>query len=174
MRKLLDRVYDTSLFVAGVFLVGIAALMVGEAIARKSGGYIPGASELVGWFCAAAGFLALPATFKRGDMVRVGVLLDYLPSGTRRAVLVANLAIAALFTAYMIYAVGSYLLDGWRAEELTQGMLEVAVWVPQSSFLVGVVLLMVAVLDEAIVHLRAPAAALHAEKPMSLDDLASH
>ena len=173
MRRFLDGVYDASLFIAGVFLVSIAGLMLGEAIARKSGGYITGASELIGWFCAAAGFLALPATFKRGDMVRVGVLLDWLPPRIRRLVMLANLAIAAAFTAYMIYAVGSYVIDGWRADELTQGMIEVAVWVPQSSFLVGAILLMVAVLDEAVVHLRAPAAQLHADKPMSMDDLAS-
>jgi len=174
MRRSLDRLYDASLFIAGFFLVGIAVLMIGESIVRKSGGYITGASELVGWFCAAAGFLALPATFKRGDMVRVGVLLDWLPPRMRRVVLVVNLAIAAAFTAYMIYAVGSYVLDGWRAEELTQGMIEVAVWIPQSSFLVGVILLMVAVLDETVVHLRAPATQLHAGKPMSMEDLASH
>jgi TRAP-type C4-dicarboxylate transport system permease small subunit len=170
MRKLLDRLYDGSLFLAGVFLVAIAALMIGESIARKSGGYITGASELVGWFCAAAGFLALPATFKRGDMVRVGVLLEAMPPGARRVMLVANLVIAAVFTTYMIYAVGSYIRDGWRAQEVTQGMIEIAVWVPQSSFLVGVVLLMISVMDELVVHLLAPAESLHAERPVSIDN----
>ena len=79
MRKFLDRLYSGSLGLAGVFLVGIFGVMIGEAVMRKMGSYIPGASELVGWFCAAAGFLALPATFKRGDMVRVGVVADALP-----------------------------------------------------------------------------------------------
>jgi TRAP-type C4-dicarboxylate transport system permease small subunit len=173
MRKFLDRLYGGSLFVAGCFLAGIAALMVGEAIARKAGGYITGASELVGWFCAAAGFLALPATFKRGDMVRVGALLEALPPGIRRVLLLANLAVAAVFTTYMIHAVGSYVIDGWQVEELTQGMILIPVWIPQSSFLVGVVLLMVAVSDEVDVHLRAAPADLHADRPMSVDDAAS-
>ena len=53
MRRLLDRIYDGSLFVAGVFLVGIFAVMIAEAVLRKLGSYVTGASELIGWFCAA-------------------------------------------------------------------------------------------------------------------------
>ncbi len=170
MRAFLDRLYGVSLFLAGCFLVGIAALMVGESLVRKAGGYITGASELIGWFCAAAGFLALPATFKRGDMVRVGALVDALQPAVRRILLVANLVIATVFTAYMVYAVGSYLIDGWRAEELTQGMILIPVWVPQLSFLVGVVLLMVAVVDELLMHLRAPAHELRASRSDATTD----
>ena len=164
MRAFLDRVYDASLFLAGCFLVGIASLMVGEALVRKAGGYITGASELIGWFCAAAGFLALPATFKRGDMVRVGALVDALQPAARRIVLLLNLAIAVVFTGYMIRAVAAYLIDGWQAEELTQGMILIPVWVPQLSFLVGVVLLMVAVIDEVVVHLRSPPDRMYASR----------
>jgi hypothetical protein len=70
----------------------------------------------------------------------------------------------------MIYAVGSYLVDGWRAEELTQGMILIPVWIPQLSFLVGVGLLMVAVVDELFVHLRAPARELRASRSDATTD----
>lgn len=172
MRKFLDRTYDASLFLAGIFLVGIFVVMITEALMRKLGSYIPGASELIGWFCAAAGFLALPATFKRGDMVRVGVLVDTLPDRVRKPVLLGCVLLAVVFTGYMLWAVGGYLLGGWRVGELTQGMIEVAVWIPQLSFLVGVFLLFVAVLDEMVVALRRPARVLHAEKPMAVGDVA--
>lgn len=174
MRSFLDRLYNGSLFLAGIFLVGVALLMICESILRKLGGYIPGAGDMVAWFSAAAGFLALPATFKRSDMVRVGVLLDSLPAKLRRVMLLANLFIAVIFTAYMVWAVGRYLHEGWRTEEMTQGMIETAVWIPQLSFLLGVVLLMVAVLDEVVVHLRAPAETLRAEKIMSIEDASKH
>lgn len=174
MRTLLDRVYSGSLFLAGVFLVGIFAMMIVESILRKFGGYVPGASELVGWFCAAAGFLALPATFKRGDMVRVGVLIDALPAALRKPMILVCLALALVFTGYMLWAVGTYLYAGWRSEEMTQGMLEIAVWIPQSSFFLGVLLLLVAILDEAMGALRTPAAQLTAEKPMSVEDVSMH
>ncbi|NPC56952.1 TRAP transporter small permease [Caenimonas soli] len=174
MRKILDRTYDGSLFLAGVFLVAIFAVMIIESILRKLGGYIPGASELIGWFCAAAGFLALPATFKRGDMVRVGVLIDTLPDRARKPILLGCLALAIVFSAYMLWAVGSYLWDGYRSEETTQGMIEIAVWIPPLSFLLGVILLSVAIIDEVVQAIRTPAALLMAEKPMSVEDVTMH
>jgi TRAP-type C4-dicarboxylate transport system permease small subunit len=171
MRKFLDRTYDCSLFLAGVFLVGIFVVMIAEAALRKLGSYVVGASELVGWFCAAAGFLALPATFKRGDMVRVGVLVDALPDRLRKPMLLACLLLAVVFTGYMLWAVSGYMWRGWRSGEMTQGMIEIGISVPQISFLVGVFLLAVAVVDELVVALRKPAAALHAERPMAVDDV---
>lgn len=174
MRKFLDQVYDGSLFVAGIFLVAIFVVMIVESLLRKLGGYIPGASELIGWFCAAAGFLALPATFKRGDMVRVGVLIDTLPNRLRKTMLLVCLVIAIVFTLYMVWAVGSYLWGGYKTDEQTQGMIEIAVWIPQLSFFAGVILLMVAVLDELVHAILTPAALLKAEKPMSAEDVSMH
>lgn len=172
MRKLLDRIYDASLALAGLFLVGIFATMIGEAVLRKVGSYIPGASDLIGWFCAAAGFLALPATFKRGDMVRVGMLVDKLPSRLRKPMLLGCLVLALIFTAYLTWAAGGYLWRGWRGEEMTQGMIEIGVWIPQTSLLAGALLLCVAVIDDLVLAFKTPAASLRAERGMALDDVA--
>jgi len=170
VRKTLDRLYDASLVLAGAFLVGIFLLMIGESAFRAMGSYITGANELVGWFCAASGFMALPATFKRGDMVRVGFLVDRLPDATRKTALSICLLIAFVFVSYMTYAVAAYLYEGWRTDELTQGMILIAVWIPQASFLVGAVLLWVAIVDELVVTISSPAASLKAER----DGAAAH
>jgi TRAP-type C4-dicarboxylate transport system permease small subunit len=170
VRKLLDHVYAASLFVAALFLVAIFALMIGEAVMRKMGSYITGASELVGWCCAAAGFLALPATFKRGDMVRVGLLVDVMPPRWRKPVLLACLLLGLVFTAYMLKAIAAYMWGSFVVDELTQGMIEIQVWVPMISFLVGVALMLVAILDEWVVAWRTPAADLRAEKPPAINE----
>ena len=174
MRRFLDRLYNGSLFVAGIFLVGIFVLMITEAALRKLGSYVPGASEMIGWFCAAAGFLALPATFKRGDMVRVAILVERAPLPLRRALLVMCLLLATVATSTMLWAAGRYLYGGWRSDETTQGMIEIAVWIPQLSFLLGVLLLLVAVLDELIVTLRAPLQTLVVEKAPDLAEPGLH
>ena len=171
MRKLLDNVYAASLGLAAFFLVGIFAVMVSEAVLRTMGSYITGASELVAWFCAAAGFMALPATFKRGDMVRVGVVVDALPPTIRKPMLLACLALAAVFVGYLLKALVVYLWHGWRSEEVTQGMIEIATWIPQVSFLLGVTLLFIAIVDEFVVVARAPATSLQAERAMSTEDV---
>ena len=174
MRRFLDRLYNGSLFLAGIFLVGIFVLMILEAALRKLGSYVPGASEMIGWFCAAAGFLALPATFKRGDMVRVAILVERAPLPLRRALLVMCLLLATVATSTMLWAAGRYLYGGWRSDETTQGMIEIAVWIPQLSFLLGVLLLLVAVLDELIVTLRAPLQTLVVEKAPDLAQPGMH
>ena len=174
MRRFLDAVYGGSLALAGVFLVGIFVLMIAESVLRKLGSYVPGASEMVGWFCAAAGFLALPATFKRGDMVRVAILVERAPLALRRMLLLACLALALVFTTYMLWAAGRYLFEGWRSDETTQGMIEIAVWIPQLSFLLGALLLLVAVIDELIVTLLAPVQTLVVEKAPDLSAPGQH
>lgn len=174
LRRFLDTLFAASLGLAGVFLLGIFGLMVGEAIFRTAGGYITGANELIGWFCAAAGFLALPATFKKGDMVRVTYAVDALPAGLRKAALLACLAVAMVFVGYLGLAVASYLVSGWRSEELTQGMILIPVWVPQSSFLAGVALLWLAVLDEFVRVLQAPAQHLRAERMAGAQEVTPH
>jgi TRAP-type C4-dicarboxylate transport system permease small subunit len=174
LRRFLDGLYAASLAAAGLFLVGIFALMIGEAVFRKSGSYITGANELIGWFCAAAGFLALPATFKRGDMVRVTYAVDALAPAARKGLLLGCLAVALVFVGYMGLAVGAYLVEGWRSEELTQGMILIPVWIPQSSFLVGVALLFLAVADEFIGSMRTPAQHLRAERSSSPQDASPH
>ncbi|HCN28696.1 MAG TPA: hypothetical protein DIT64_07995 [Verrucomicrobiales bacterium] len=91
MRKLLDGLYAGCLALAGLFLVSIFALMIGEAVMRKAGSYITGAGEIIGWCCAAAGFLALPSVFARGEMVRVTYLVDALPPLPRKGLLLGCL-----------------------------------------------------------------------------------
>lgn len=174
MRRLLNLLYDGGLVLAALFLIGIFLLMVGESVARSLGGYITGAGELIGWFCAAAGFFALPATFKRGDMVRVGFVVDQLPPALRRVALIACQLIALVFVSYMTLAVSHYLWSGWRSEEVTQGMIEIPVWIPQASFLIGAVLLWIAIVDEVVTTWRLPSHQLRAERQMSTDDVSVH
>ncbi|WP_188074565.1 TRAP transporter small permease [Pusillimonas sp. ANT_WB101] len=174
MRKILDTLYDGSLYLAGLFLVSLFAVMILEAVMRAFGSQVTGAGELVGWFCAAAGFLALPATFKRGDMVRVGVLLDAARPSLRKPLMLAGLLIATSFSVYMVWAAGKYLLDGWDSGELTQGMIELPVWIPQLSFLSGTVLLLLAVVDEFVSICMASASTLRAENTPSVEDAATH
>ena len=174
MRRRLRQAYDASLVLAGLFLIGIFVLMIGESAVRKMGGYITGANELVGWFCAATGFLALPATFIRGDMVRVGFIVDRFPPAARKLVMVGCLLLALVFVSYMLYAVSYYMWASWRYGELTQGMIEVAVWIPKGSLLIGVLLLWVAIVDELLSTLATPGHALRAERALDIQDASRH
>jgi TRAP-type C4-dicarboxylate transport system permease small subunit len=122
--------------------------MLAQAFARGFGGQIRGTDDIVSWLCAAASFLALAYTFRHGELVRVGLWLDRLGPRGRRVMEIFALAIAALFVGYMLWAVVSFVYDSWKFKEVAQGLIKVPIWIPQLTFLAGVAILLVAILDE--------------------------
>ena len=154
MRKALDALYLGCGRLAAVFLGGICVLMLSQAMLREVGVLIRGADDLTAWFCAAATFLALPYTFKSGDLVRVGLFLERLNERVRRYFEIFALGIAALFIGYMTYAVIPYVYESWKFNELAQGLIKAPLWIPQMSFLVGSCVFLIAIVDELISVLR--------------------
>jgi TRAP-type C4-dicarboxylate transport system permease small subunit len=149
----LNRLYAASGALAAVCLAGIAAVMLAQAGMREFGYLLRGADDIVAWLCAASAFLALGHTFRRGELVRVGIVIDHLPPRLRRAIAFIALLIAALFTGYMLYAVARFVYESWQFKEVAQGLIQIPIWIPQTSFLVGALILFIAVIDELAVML---------------------
>jgi TRAP-type C4-dicarboxylate transport system permease small subunit len=154
LRRFLDRLYAASGGLAALCLAAIAAVMLAQAGMREFGMLLRGADDIVAWLCAATAFLALGHTFRRGELVRVGLLIEHLPAATRRKVNLAALAIALLFVSYMLYAVALFVYESWKFKEVAQGLIQIPIWIPQSSFLVGALVFFIAVLEEFIVLVR--------------------
>lgn len=154
MRRFLDRLYAASGALAAVCLAGIAVAMLAQAGMREFGLLLRGADDIVAWLCAASAFLALGHTFRKGELVRVGLLLDHLPPRLRRALEIAALAITVLFTGYMAWAICSFVYDSWKFKEVAQGLIRIPIWIPQLTAVAGVLILFVAALDEFLVLLR--------------------
>jgi TRAP-type C4-dicarboxylate transport system permease small subunit len=151
LRRCLDRLYAASGALAAVCLASIAAVMLAQAGMREFGFLLRGADDIVAWLCAASAFLALGHTFRRGELVRVGIVIDHLPPRVRRPVGIGALFIAVAFVAYMAYAVLRFVYESWAFKEVAQGLIEIPIWIPQMSFVLGVLVLLVAVVDEFIV-----------------------
>ena len=154
IRRILDALYLGCGWLAALALGGICVLMLSQAILREFGVLIRGADDLTAWFCAASAFLALAHTFKSGDLVRVGLLLERLDERVRRYFEIFSLSIAGVFVAYMTWAVGGYVYESWQMNELAQGLIKAPLWIPQMSFLVGAAALLIAIVDELIIVLR--------------------
>jgi len=154
MRRFLDRLYDAAGGLAAVCLASIAVVMLAQAAMRELGILFRGADDIVAWLCAGCAFLALGHTFRRGELVRVGLLIDRLPPRPRRAVGIAALAIAVAFVACMAYAVLRFVYESWQFKEVAQGLIQIPIWIPQMSFVIGVLVLLIAVVDEFLTLLR--------------------
>lgn len=154
MRRFLDRLYAASGALAALCLAGIAVVMLAQALGRELGYLVRGADDIVAWLCAASAFLALGHTFRRGELVRVGLLIERLPEKPRRAVALAALTLALVFVGYMVYAVLRFVYESWKFHEIAQGLIQIPIWIPQLSFVAGSIIFFIAVLDEFFVLVR--------------------
>ena len=154
MRRALDALYQGSGALAAVCLAAIGALMLAQAFGREAGILIRGADDIVAWLCAASAFLALGHTFRHGELVRVGLWIDMLGPKARWIAELFALGLTAAFVGYMLWAVGVFVYESWQFNEVAQGLIKVPIWIPQLSFLAGVAIFLIAVLDELATVLR--------------------
>ena len=154
MRRWLDRLYYAAGAIGACFVLVVGVLMIGQSVLREFGVRTGAVNDIVAWSCAAASFFAMAHAFKHGDFVRVTLLLEAVPAGLRRAMELASLSIATVAVAYLAWWACRFTYDSWRFNELAQGLLPIPIWIPQSSFALGALLLLVAVVDELILVLR--------------------
>lgn len=150
MRRFLDRLYQASGVLAAVCLAGICFLMLAQAIVREFGVLIRGSDDITSWLCAASAFLALGHTFRHGELVRVGLFIDQLGPARRRIAEIGALSLTALFVGYMAWAVCKFVYESWKFDEIAQGLIRVPIWIPQLTFAIGVLIFLVAVVDELV------------------------
>lgn len=154
MRKLLTRAYDIAGAAAAAFVVAIFVTMVGSSALRQVGIATAGVDDLVSWMTAAAAFLGLAHTFRNGDLVRMTLMIDRATTGRRRVIEIAALAIGVVGTGYGAWWVVDSVIDSWRYQEMSTGLLVAPLWIPQLSFAAGALLLFVAFVDEFVSVLR--------------------
>jgi TRAP-type C4-dicarboxylate transport system permease small subunit len=148
LRRALDRLFAAAGHAAAACVLLIFVLMIAQSVGRGAGWRVGGINDLVSWLCAAAAFLAMAHAFKHGDFVRVTLLLEKLDEGPRRALETVALLIAAASTAYLAWWAASFAWDSYAFKEMAGGLVVIPIWIPQLSFVVGAVLLLLAVLDE--------------------------
>ncbi|HSW06197.1 TRAP transporter small permease [Aquabacterium sp.] len=154
MRRFLDGLYLAAGAVAALMVLAVCVLMVGQSILRQFGVRTGAVNDVVAWCCAASAFLAMAHAFKHGDFVRVTLTLEHVNAGTRRVMEIVALAVGTAATAYLAWWANRFTYESWQFNDLAQGLLPMPLWIPQLSFALGSILLLVAVLDEFIIVLR--------------------
>ncbi len=150
IRKWLDGLYLFSGYAAGGFLVLIFAIMMVMSVGREFALNIPAGDDFASWCMAAMAFLGLAHTFKRGDMIRVGLLLEKLHGRTRQIAEIVALTVSAGFILYFTRHAVQMTYDSWRFNDMAQGVVAVPLWIPQLGFSGGLVILSIALTDELV------------------------
>jgi TRAP-type C4-dicarboxylate transport system permease small subunit len=150
MRRSLDALYLFAGYAAGAFLVLIFAIMMIMSVGRQFSLNIPAGDDIASWCMAAMAFLGLAHTFKRGEMIRVGLLLEHLHGRTKQVVELIALGVATAFILYYTRHAVQMTYDSWRFNDMAQGVLAVPLWIPQLGFTGGLGILSIALIDEMV------------------------
>jgi TRAP-type C4-dicarboxylate transport system permease small subunit len=154
LRSALDRLYALSGAFAAVCLAAVCVVMLAQSLGREVGVFVRGADDVTAWLTAAAAFLALGHTFRHGELVRVGLLIEGLTPRSRRVAELCALSLTALFVGYMLWAVSKFVYESWKFSEVAQGLIKIPIWIPQVAFVIGVLIFFIAVVDDFVAVLR--------------------
>ena len=154
LRAGLDKVYMAAAVLGAVCVALICVLMVFQSLGREFGLNTGATNDIVSWLCAAAAFLTMAHAFKHGDFVRVTLVLENVSARTRRMLELVSLFIALVAVAYLAWWACRFTYQSFEFKELAQGLLPLPIWIPQMSFALGSVLLLVAVFDEFVIVAR--------------------
>jgi len=154
MRRLLDTLFDAAAWLAALMMVGVLAMVLLAIVSRQLHFHVPGTDAYAGYLMAGAGFLALAHTLKRGEHIRVTLLLQALRGRARRAMELWSLAVASLLgCAFAFYGVRL----AWQSHlfhDVSTGNDATPLWIPQLAMAAGGVLLAVALIDELVLEIR--------------------
>jgi TRAP-type C4-dicarboxylate transport system permease small subunit len=153
-RRLLDGLYWTGGVVAAVCLALIAVLILTQIVARYFGVLVPGALELAGYAMAASSFLALAYALRVGGHIRVSLVIQLMPARARRLCDLWSITVGTLLAGFFAWYVAEMVVTTWRFGDRTPGLLDIPLWIPQLSMLVGLVVLLTAFLDDLVQMLR--------------------
>ena len=165
LRRTLNGLYDGAAALAALCMVGVLGRVLASILSRQLHVTVPGTDSYAGVLLAAAGFLALAHTLKRGEHIRVTLLIGALSPRWKRAfeiwALLAAAALAVLFAAYSC----KLAWQSYAFHDISTGNDATPLWIPQLSMAAGTVTLAIAFIDELVLEIigaRVPAATAEA------------
>jgi TRAP-type C4-dicarboxylate transport system permease small subunit len=176
LRRALDALYAAAAGLAALSLLLIFVVMMAQVALREFGLQLPAADDVSAYLCVATTFFALAATFRRGELIRVGMVIERLGPRLRRATEAAVLALAAVILGGVTWFTLQDMLFSLEIEEVAQGTVAIPLWIPKLAMPAGAGLLLVAILDElAAVLLRGakPAYVAAAEERAAAGDFSA-
>ena len=150
IRAFLDGLYLLSGYLAGLFLIAILVLMMALSLSREVGLNIPAGDDFASWCMAAMAFLGLAHTFKAGDMIRVGLVIDRFDGRKRWLFEMFSLTLGAGFVGFFAWNAVKMTWQSWAFEDMAQGVVAMPLWIPQLGYSGGLAILFIAFIDEFI------------------------
>ncbi len=152
--RALDHLYDGTAALGAVAMVLLLVMVMLSVASRQIGFNIGGIDAYAGYMMAAAGFLAMAHTLKRGEHIRVTLILAHLKGKAKH-----GLEVWALFAATLLAALSAVYSCklAWQSHvfnDISTSNDATPLWLPQLSMALGAVVLAIAFVDELVLEIR--------------------
>lgn len=154
MRRALDLLYDGAAWLAALAMIGLLAMVLLSIAGRQLDFHLPGTDAYAGYLMAAAGFLALAHTFKRGEHIRVTLVLGRVGPRARRVLEVWSLVAGTLLAGLAAFYAVRLSWQSHQFHDISTGNDATPLWIPQLAMAAGSLVLLVAFVDELVLELR--------------------
>ena len=139
---------------AALFMVLLLGAVLLSIASRQFHFHVPGIDAYAGYLMAATGFLALAHTLKRGEHIRVTLVINALRGTSRKALEVWALVVALLLAMLFAYYSCRLAWQSYTFHDISTSNDATPLWIPQLSMAWGTVVLAIAFLDELVLELR--------------------
>ncbi|MEP1766550.1 MAG: TRAP transporter small permease [Sulfitobacter sp.] len=154
MSRFLQKIYDLCGMVAGGLILCICLLISAQICLNAFGRFAPGIlpstipsyADFSGFMLAGATFLAMAHTLRAGGHIRVNLVVSRLPQKTQFFAELFVLIIATSLIGYATYFMGSLVVESVHYGDVSNGIVPVPLWIPQSVAAFGIGLLLVSVI----------------------------
>lgn len=153
LRRVLDGLYTSAAALAALCMVGLLTMVMLSVVSRQLGFNVRGTDAYAGYLMAGAGFLALAHTLKKGEHIRVTLILNALKGSWRKALEVWSLGFASLLSAVLAFYSCKLAWDSLQFNDMSTGVDATPLWIPQLVMAVGTVVFAIAFLDDFILEL---------------------
>ena len=150
VRRSLNALYAFGGYLGALCVLSILALMISASIGRSLLWRVGWVNDVVAWLCASGAFLGMAYSFRNGDFVRVTLVLEAVSDRARRQLEILSLGIAAVAIGYLAYWATRFTWESYVFNDIAGNMVPIPIWIPQTSFVVGTLILLIAVLDECV------------------------
>jgi TRAP-type C4-dicarboxylate transport system permease small subunit len=150
MRRFLDSLYDVSAWAAGLCMAAILLVTMLQILGGVSDLYVRGTDAYAGYAMAASSFFALASTLRRGEHIRVTLIIDRFAGDARRWLEYWCLGVAILLSGFFAWYAWDMVYWSWEFDSRSDAMDASPLWIPQSAMALGVTILTIAFVDEFV------------------------
>jgi len=154
IRRALDGLYGAAAWAAALFMIGTLAMILLSVSGRLLDFHVRGTDAYAGYCMAAAAFLALAHTLKRGEHIRVTLILDHTGPRTRHALELWSHAAGLLFAALLAWFAARLVWQSFQFNDVSQGTDASPLWIPQLGMAVGSSIFAIALAEELVAVIR--------------------